>query len=105
MKMFCPKCGSILIVKEVNKKRVLSCSCGHKSGEADFTLSEEMKKVREIEVVDRNQGETLPLTDMECSKCKHKKAYFWSVQTRSSDEPETRFFRCEKCRHTWRDYS
>ncbi|MBI2108536.1 transcription factor S, partial [Candidatus Woesearchaeota archaeon] len=31
-------------------------------------------------------------------------AYFWLVQTRAGDEPETKFLRCEKCSHTWRDY-
>ncbi|MEK6946569.1 MAG: transcription factor S, partial [Nanoarchaeota archaeon] len=34
----------------------------------------------------------------------HKTAYFWLVQTRAGDEPETKFLKCEKCGHTWRDY-
>ena len=104
--MFCPKCGSILIVKEMNKKRVLVCSnCGHKPGSADFTLAEDMKKgERELGVVQESQGETLPITDAECPKCGHSKAYYWMQQTRAADEAETRFFKCEKCKHTWRDY-
>ena len=38
------------------------------------------------------------------SECGLGKARFWLVQTRASDEPETKFFKCEKCKHTWRDY-
>ena len=41
----------------------------------------------------------------ECPKCGHRTAYFWLVQTRAGDEPETKFLRCEKCGHTWRDYN
>ena len=107
--MFCQKCGSILVVKDANKKnkkRMLVCSsCGKKAGETDFTLSEDVKKKnRKMEIVEDNPAESLPLTDQECPECGHKKAYHWSVQTRASDEPETRFFRCEKCKHTWREY-
>ena len=55
-------------------------------------------------MVEEDAHGTMPLTDEECPKCKHGKAYYWLVQTRAGDEPETRFFRCEKCKHTWRDY-
>ncbi|GAI81579.1 unnamed protein product, partial [marine sediment metagenome] len=34
----------------------------------------------------------------------NEKAYFWSVQTRSGDEAETKFFKCTKCEFTWREY-
>ena len=43
-------------------------------------------------------------TYYECPKCRHKKAYYWTVQTRAGDEAETKFLKCEKCSHTWRDY-
>ena len=26
-------------------------------------------------------------------------------QTRSADEPTTRFYRCQKCKFTWREYT
>ena len=45
-----------------------------------------------------------PLVDRTCPKCSHDKAYFWEIQTRASDEPATQFFKCEKCKHTWRHY-
>ena len=48
---------------------------------------------------------TMPLTKIDCPMCDSEDARFWTVQTRSADEAETRFFRCEKCHHVWRDAS
>lgn len=47
---------------------------------------------------------TLPATKAECSKCGNGQAYYWMMQTRSADEPSTRFYRCTKCNFTWREY-
>ena len=46
----------------------------------------------------------LPRIEKECEKCQNSEAFFMVVQTRSSDEPPTRFFRCTRCKHTWREY-
>ncbi len=104
--MFCPKCGALLVPKKVSGKKVMGCSCGYSSKEKsetkitdDVSSSEPM-----VEVVEKD-FEAMPLVDMECPKCKHKKSYFWEVQTRASDEPATKFYKCEKCKHIWRDYS
>jgi transcription factor S len=105
--MFCPKCGSILMPKKENKKTVVKCSCGYKTQEKiDAKIKETVKKQEEInkEAVDED-FETLPITDADCPRCKHKKAYFWEVQTRAADEAPTKFLKCEKCKHTWRDYN
>lgn len=103
--MFCPKCGSILIPKKKNKKKVIECSCGYK--EKDVSKIEDIKEVvkpkKDIEVIEE-QPEILPETEAECPKCGNKTAYYWSVQTRAGDEPETRFLRCKECKHTWREY-
>jgi DNA-directed RNA polymerase subunit M len=37
-----------------------------------------------------------------CSKCGHNEAETWQIQMRSSDEPSTHFFKCVKCKHSWR---
>jgi len=106
--MFCPKCGSILIPRKEEDKNVLTCSCGYRSKEEGFTrIKETIKgKASKIEVVEKNQNlEALPSTDAECPKCGHKKARYWTMQTRAGDEPETKFLKCEKCGHTWRDYN
>lgn len=106
--MFCPKCGSLLIPKKIGSKKVLACSsCSYKTSETKQTVIREeitQKKQPEVEVVEKEEVETLPLIEKECPKCGHKKAYFWTLQTRAGDEPETRFFKCEKCKHTWREY-
>ena len=46
---------------------------------------------------------SLPETEAECPQCGNDKAYYWLVQTRAADEPETRFFRCTKCKKVWRE--
>ncbi len=104
--MFCQKCGSLMILD--NEKKKASCSsCGHSPrGKAENLILKEkvgLTKEQEIEIQDK-KIETLPKVDEECNKCGNKKAYFWTLQTRSSDESETRFFECTKCRHRWRVY-
>ena len=107
--MFCPKCGSLLKPKLDKKKKILVCSCGYKSTETDSVqLTEKVKKEEEInpEVADDDKElDSLPQTEAECPKCGHKDAYYWLVQTRAGDEPETKFMKCTKCKHIWRDYS
>ncbi len=101
---FCPKCGAILVPKKESGKYVYDCSCGYKVPvDQDAKITEEVKQKKEIEVVDE-EVQTNPLVDETCPKCGHEKAYFWLEQTRSGDEAETKFFKCEKCKHIWRDY-
>lgn len=105
---FCKKCGSLMMPKKDGSKTVMACTkCSNKEKEAEITqFKETVKHEKAVEVIDQNQeDDVLPLVEQECPKCKHTKAHFWTVQTRASDEPETKFFKCEKCRHTWRDYS
>lgn len=102
--MFCPKCGSLLKPNK-EKKKTLICSCGYKSKSEGMSVKETIEsKNKNIDVVDR-EIETLPKTDAECPKCHHRTAYYWLVQTRAGDEPETKFLKCEKCKHIWRDYN
>ena len=56
-----------------------------------------------VEVVEKD-FQAMPLVPNKCSKCNHGKAYYWEIQTRASDEPATRFYKCEKCQHVWREY-
>ncbi len=63
-----------------------------------------MSKDKGIVIVKENK-EALPVTDKECPQCGNEKSYWWTMQTRSSDEPETRFYKCVKCSYTWREYS
>ena len=54
---------------------------------------------------EKNDIQSLPIEKEPCSKCGNEEAYSWQRQTRSGDEPATRFYRCVKCEHTWREYS
>jgi len=72
----------------------------------DAKITSHSKK-EEMIVIEDNTPDRLPTTEKTCSKCHGKRAYWWVIQTRSSDEPPTRFYRCtnEKCKYTWREYS
>ena len=90
--------------KDGNKVK-LECSCGYSNKKSEpIKITEVIKDKKEIEAID-DEVEVYPLVDeVECPKCKHGKAYFWEVQTRASDEPATKFLKCEKCKHIWREY-
>ena len=106
-KIFCPRCGAILIPKKKDRQILLVCSCGHKEKNKDsLVIKEEIKekKADKIEVVEK-KIEVLPKTKEECPKCKHPDAFYWLVQTRAADEASTRFYKCVKCEHSWRAYN
>ena len=104
--LFCQKCGALMILD--NNKKKMSCkSCGYspRGKPGNLILKEKTKLSRDqiIEVQDK-KVETLPKVKETCEKCGNKNAYYWTLQTRSSDESETRFFECVKCGHRWRLY-
>jgi len=104
---FYPKC-------EVKLKKSISglqCSkCGYTEGEK---AKQVVKKITNEEEPDfsllafeGSEGEESYSTiKMDCAKCGHDEAVWWMFQTRSADEPTTRFYRCSKCKYTWRDYT
>ena len=50
--------------------------------------------------------DTMPIDDaVFCPKCNAQGAYWHLRQTRAADEATTRFYRCTKCKHTWREYA
>lgn len=98
--MFCPKCKSLMMPK--GKQFV--CSCGYKQEIKHSSLVEKnAKKQEDFTVVDKEESIN-PIIDAECPKCHNMQAESWEVQTRSSDEPPTRFHKCTACKHTWREY-
>lgn len=40
--------------------------------------------------------------EFKCGKCKQRKCTYYELQTRSIDEPMTKFVRCLNCDHRWR---
>ncbi len=99
---FCPKCGAILIMKVKN----YGCPrCNYSTKEKiKLISSEKTEEKKEIPVIKEKDSEIYPIVDSDCQKCGNTKAYFWTVQTRASDEAETKFFKCTKCSHIRRDY-
>ena len=99
---FCPKCGAILVKKSKN----YGCPrCGYSSKKkVNLKTSEKLNEKNEGVAISKKNTNVHPMVNETCQKCKHDKAYFWTVQTRSSDEAETKFFKCVKCGHTWREY-
>lgn len=99
---FCEKCKSILTVRD---GKAICLGCGAKSSKKPkIEASEKIKKTEVVAVIKEGDDNTFPIVDIECPECGHKKCYFWTVQTRSSDESETKFYKCVKCQHTWRKY-
>jgi DNA-directed RNA polymerase subunit M len=99
--MFCPKCGALLMPKPGKKQ--LECSCGHKSSEG-IMLRDKAKETEKVEIVGGEEKTNITV-DAECPKCGPVEAEHWEIQTRSSDESPTRFYKCKKCGHTWREYT
>jgi len=99
---FCPKCGSVLMGSGKEKKCV---RCRYKSkGKLKIETSESLKKSIPIGVITDKDTDVFPVISGYCDKCNNKEAYFWTSVSRAGDEAETRFFRCTKCKHTWREY-
>ncbi len=100
--LFCPKCSAILKPKQEKGKRFLACNCGYTNRKEKATISEKVGAAEEIPVVEEDD-QKLPTMEVECPKCGHDKAGYWTAQMRGGDEPETKFMKCEKCKHIWRD--
>lgn len=115
---FCAKCGSRLMPRKekTGKKAYLLFVCP-KCGFTKQTLSEKIApKVARVAqpdpqklvaVISRKEQKlrTLPTVRVECPKCGNNLAYVWQVQTRGADESSTQFFRCTRCKYTFREYS
>ncbi len=100
---FCPKCGALLVQKRKN----FGCPrCGYSFRKGTkMIISEKINNKKEaVGVFSSKESQIFPVVEEKCKKCKNNKAYFWTVQTRSGDEAETKFFKCTKCGFTWREY-
>jgi len=108
---FCPECSNLLRKKRESGKTYLACKCGYrKEIETD---KEQIKKVIRkkrdkleknlIVVSDDDKISIHPKMTKICPKCNHMEVETWQTQIRSADEPSTSFFRCVKCKYTWRE--
>jgi len=97
---FCPKCGIILTKKD--GKHVCS-KCGYAKSNVKISTTEKTDTKKGTAIVGE-EHETMPKVHMLCPKCGNEECFFWSLQTRAGDEGETSFYKCVKCKHTWRKY-
>lgn len=97
--MFCSKCKSLMLPK--NGKLICKKCNTEKEMEK---LNIKVKRTEKELTIITEKLDTRPKTKIECPKCRHNEAYWHLRQTRASDEPETRIYRCTKCSNTWREY-
>jgi len=72
----------------------------------DFVSTEEQSGEELIETEEGADFEGKPTADdVTCEECGHDVAWYTIKQTGSADEPPTRFFKCKKCGHRWREYN
>jgi DNA-directed RNA polymerase subunit M len=103
--MFCPSCKSLL---RPDGEKLICPRCGFdkpidgsETAKATTKLEEDLNDVPVFEDLD-----TMPIDDnVMCPKCGNIGAYWHLRQTRAADEATTRFYRCTKCKHTWREYA
>ena len=101
MPMFCKKCKSLM----THAEDTWQCKrCGYScTTTGEECIVKERNQDKEILILDES-NDTMPKTKVECPNCGHNEAFFVLRQTRSADEPETRIYRCVKCKHSWREY-
>jgi len=101
---FCPKCGAVLVQKR-KKNGCPRCSYTSK-GKVKLKTSEKIEGKKPVTLISKEDMQIFPIIKEKCKKCGNPDAYFWTVQTRSGDEAETKFFKCTnpKCEYTWREY-
>jgi DNA-directed RNA polymerase subunit M len=98
---FCEKCGSVIVVKD---GKTACARCGYKpKKKLKLKTSEKIEQPERIAVI-KTEDDIHPQVEIKCPKCKNRKAYFWTMQTRAADESETKFYKCTACKHTWRVY-
>ncbi len=125
--MFCPDCGTLGFMEKNGNIRCTNYKCGYegplagKDGKgAEFTdpmtgetldlgnastTSESSSLKHLTEVVEEPVARgTLWVGDYRSPKCDEDRIFIVLMQTRSSDEPETKICTCEGCGHRFREY-
>lgn len=108
---FCPECSNLLRKRRIDDKLFLICKCGYQQEiqNDNIDIEKSIKKKKQaleknlLIVSDEDKISILLKAKKDCPKCDNIEAETWQIQIRSSDEPSTHFFRCIKCKYTWRE--
>ncbi len=113
MPRFCPRCGGLMKpVREGDTVYMVCTRCGYrvKASQKDLESYRVSTKIVHTEkektvVINEEEEMNLPITrEVVCPRCGYNEAYYWMIQTRSADEPSTRFYKCRRCGYVWREY-
>ncbi|KAF8107155.1 hypothetical protein N665_0126s0071 [Sinapis alba] len=100
---FCPTCGNLL---RYGHSQFFCSTCPYIARiERQVEIKKKQLLVKKSidPVLKKDDIPKGPETEAPCPRCGHDKAYFKTMQIRSADEPESRFYRCVKCEQTWRE--
>lgn len=81
------------LVDKLESKQILSKDIAGLSPEEIYP-----ENWKYVEFVDDNVEDGI----FQCKKCKSRKTTYYSLQTRSSDEPMTNFITCIECKNRWK---
>ncbi len=102
----CPKCGGIMMTKRIDGRLYYVClKCGYKEPVKSMKLSSEQPGDSELVVLSSDdKRKNASMTDLvSCPRCGHTPVLYIEMQTRSADEPPTRFYKCPKCGYSRRE--
>ena len=108
-------CGGMLVSEQEDGQSVMKCrNCGkiHDMEGESLKVTEEKEEdpMDRLNVSKSDDQETVrATTNKVCPKCSEdendeKEHEWWMEQTRSSDEPPTRFYECTECGNVHKEY-
>lgn len=106
MAYFCPNCHNLVSIHVEGNVFFYCRTCNYKFrlkhkiySKLDCTQFNKLVSTDAIDADTKNMSKTQAI----CPKCTHDEAYFYSMQTRSADEPSTLFYICVQCNNHWKE--
>ncbi|WP_126451184.1 transcription factor S [Sulfodiicoccus acidiphilus] len=106
---FCPKCKTMMSPKKVDGRTTYRCpKCGYEEeATQSLTIVTRVRhddKEKMLVLDEQVPAGSQKMKGIICPSCGGDEAFYWMLQTRSADEPITRFYKCTKCGKVWREY-
>ena len=107
--LFCPTCSNILLTeKTIDGDFQFFCkTCPYTfkvENKIEYKMKLERKEVDDV-LGGPDAWKDAAKTKTRCPECKNEEAYFFSIQIRSADEPETTYYKCTNtdCEFRWNE--